>query len=286
MTPESLKIRLTERLQKPIESLQKMESGCRFPSFVCRAGQSKFFVKASATPTNEFSFETTGLKQLQKHGASVPEVHTFDEHFLVLEYIQPETPKVEFWQNLAQQLAAIHQKSAPSFGFFENNSIGAAPQQNVASDRERQDWAAFFWNHRLHNKILQLEAQAETPLSGNELKHLQEACFALLGERQPTASALHGDLWNGNIICGPGQRPYLIDPAFYFGDRETDLAMTECFGGFPEDFYKSYHQALPPDPGYDQRKHLYNLYHMLNHQVIFGQQYESAVRNIVKLLIE
>jgi fructosamine-3-kinase len=67
----------------------------------------------------------------------------------------------------------------------------------------------------------------------------------------------------------------IFDPATYYGDREVDLAMTELFGGFPAEFYRSYNQAFPLDSGYPQRKPLYNLYHILNHFNLFGGSYEA-----------
>ena len=57
----------------------------------------------------------------------------------------------------------------------------------------------------------------------------------------------------------------VFDPAVYYGDRETDIAMTELFGGFPDAFYAAYREAYPLDPEYETRKTLYNLYHILNH---------------------
>jgi protein-ribulosamine 3-kinase len=79
----------------------------------------------------------------------------------------------------------------------------------------------------------------------------------------------------------------VYDPAVYHGDRETDIAMTELFGGFPEAFYAAYCEAAPLDPGYAVRKTLYNLYHVLNHANIFGGSYGAqAERMIGRLLAE
>ncbi len=53
-------------------------------------------------------------------------------------------------------------------------------------------------------------------------------------------SLLHGDLWGGNWLIGAPGEPVLIDPVVYFGDRETELAMSHLFGGFPDDFFQTY----------------------------------------------
>jgi protein-ribulosamine 3-kinase len=63
--------------------------------------------------------------------------------------------------------------------------------------------------------------------------------------------------------------------------------MTELFGGFSGRFYSAYRAAWPLDPGYDTRKTLYNLYHILNHLNLFGGGYGSqAERMIDRLLAE
>jgi len=71
----------------------------------------------------------------------------------------------------------------------------------------------------------------------------------------------------------------------YYGDREADLAMTELFGGFPADFYASYDEAWPLDSGYALRKHLYNLYHLLNHLNLFGSGYRGQVDATLGVLL-
>ena len=46
--------------------------------------------------------------------------------------------------------------------------------------------------------------------------------------------------------------------------------MTELFGEFPREFYDAYDKAFPLAEGYEERKLLYNLYHLLNHLNLFG----------------
>lgn len=51
------------------------------------------------------------------------------------------------------------------------------------------------------------------------------------------------------------------------------LAIGRMFGGIPESFYMAYHKHLPkagPQEQYDLRQDLYQLYHYLNHTVLFG----------------
>lgn len=89
-------------------------------------------------------------------------------------------------------------------------------------------------------------------------------------------------MWAGNVMCGPEGKAVLIDPASYYGHREADLAMTELFGGFNSRFYEAYNEAFPLESGYEDRRDLYNLYHLLNHLNMFGQNYLDGVRAILR----
>ncbi len=63
--------------------------------------------------------------------------------------------------------------------------------------------------------------------------------------------------------------------------------MTELFGGFPAAFYAAYREAWPLSEGYETRKTLYNLYHVLNHLNLFDRGYlGQAQRMIATLLAE
>ena len=98
-------------------------------------------------------------------------------------------------------------------------------------------------------------------------------------------SLLHGDLWTGNIGFIDGEQPVLYDPAVYFGDRETDIAFTEMFGGLTRAFHDAYQAAFPLDPGYATRRSLYNLYHILNHYNLFGGAYGRQAQDVMRSLL-
>jgi fructosamine-3-kinase len=115
-----------------------------------------------------------------------------------------------------------------------------------------------------------------------------EALLARLGDfftdYTPPPSLLHGDLWGGNFAAVEGE-PVIYDPAVYYGDRETDIAMTELFGGFGPEFRAAYAEAWPLDDGYALRRDLYQLYHVLNHLNLFGGGYLSQARALLGRLL-
>jgi fructosamine-3-kinase len=77
----------------------------------------------------------------------------------------------------------------------------------------------------------------------------------------------------------------IFDPASYYGDRETDIAMTELFGGFGADFYAAYNASYPLPDGYRLRRDLYKLYHLLNHLNLFGGGYLSRCERTIDNLL-
>ena len=172
---------------------------------------------------------------------------------------------------LARMLAALHRTTGPRYGWHRDNYIGLTPQANGWCD----DWPQFWRERRLRPQL---------ELAGKNGFAFKSFPFEdLLKGHHPQPALLHGDLWSGNAGF-TAEGPVLFDHAVYYGDRETDLAMTELFGGFPPEFYAAYDAAFPLEPGYEKRKPLYNLYHLLNHLNLFGGGYLAQVEAALSLL--
>jgi fructosamine-3-kinase len=108
---------------------------------------------------------------------------------------------------------------------------------------------------------------------------------AFFADYLPSPALVHGDLWSGNIACATQGCPVIFDPAVYYGDRETDLAMTELFGGVSRRFHSAYREVYPVDQGYRVRRTLYNLYHILNHLNLFGGAYLGQAERMLDVLL-
>jgi fructosamine-3-kinase len=147
------------------------------------------------------------------------------------------------------------------------------------------DWIDFWRERRLG---FQLDLAARNGLRGalqTQGRQLMDALPALFAHYRPAPSLLHGDLWGGNWGADAAGNPVIFDPAVYFGDREADLAMTELFGGFSRAFYDAYDAAYPLDKGYETRKTLYSLYHVLNHFNLFGGGYGGQAQRMIQQLL-
>lgn len=178
---------------------------------------------------------------------------------------------------LGRALAAMHRQAGPRFGWHRDNTIGTTPQANAWSDA----WAAFFRDRRLAPQLALAAQRGHVGALQRSGERLLDALPALLGAHAPQPSLVHGDLWSGNAGRLAGGEPVIFDPAVYYGDRETDIAMSELFGGFGADFYAAYDEAWPRADGYGVRRTLYNLYHVLNHLNLFGGGYRAQAQAMI-----
>jgi len=251
---------------------------------------SLFLKTNSHCPLDMFEREAEGLNALRPPppsatspmgegrggGVRVPKVFCVGANFILLEYIEAGSRKNNFWETLGEQLAQLHLRTSPRFGFDHNNYIGSTPQINTWEE----DGYKFFAEHRL---LYQAELAKKNHLLDSANYQLLITLLKKLPSLIPSqpASLLHGDLWSGNIHTDEGGSPVLIDPAAHYGWGESELAMMNLFGSTPDKFFKAYESARPLESGYKERFDLYNLYHLLNHANLFGGSYGLPVMSII-----
>lgn len=198
--------------------------------------------------------------------------------FLVLEYL-PFGRSGGDWARMGAELARLHQTESTRFGWDHDNWIGSTPQVNAW----KNDWVTFYAECRLRP---QLDRAAGKGLRVGQADVLIRQLHLFFEDYTPTPSLLHGDLWAGNAAFLEDGTPVIFDPASYYGDPETDLAMTELFGGFPDSFYQGYASVRPIHHGYNRRRDLYQLYHVLNHYTIFGGGYGAQAKLLTDRLVD
>ena len=245
------------------------------------------FIKTNqASLLHMFEAEAQGLQELRElNCVRVPNViclgQTDGHSYLAMEYIELGSLRGPASTLLGQQLAQLHRQQQGYFGWHIDNTIGSTPQHN----ERNHNWVEFWQQQRLSK---QLFFAARNGFNGSLQKRGQkliEKIDVFFANYSPQASLLHGDLWGGNAAADPQGNPVIFDPASYYGDRETDIAMTELFGGFNNDFYAAYQAEYPLDSGYKTRKTLYNLYHILNHLNLFGGGYLSQAESMIEQLL-
>mmetsp|Transcript_101940 Transcript_101940/g.207183 ORF Transcript_101940/g.207183 Transcript_101940/m.207183 type:complete len:386 (-) Transcript_101940:665-1822(-) len=266
----------------------------------------KYFIKSARNGYDMLRAEYEGVKAMADTSTiRVPAPIAFGTHgesasnsraFALFEYLEfcGAGPNGQF--ELGVALARMHRagvspNGGKPFGFPVDNTIGATFQPNLPW---HSDWADFWDEHRLGH-MLKLTSNAGG-CSGEQIAALRAKTRELLspesrGGDPVVASIVHGDLWGGNKgFCRDpsapsGIAPTVFDPASYYGDREVDVAMTYLFGGFTGDFYQGYESVWPLSEGHEKRRTVYNLYHILNHDVLFGGGYVRQARGMIEQIL-
>ncbi|NKI36190.1 fructosamine kinase family protein [Wenzhouxiangella sp. XN79A] len=229
--------------------------------------------------------EADGLQRLAEPAClRIPRFHdlleTGGETWLVLEWLDLRPLTTAAARSLGRTLAEHHRSAvAERHGLERDNRIGATPQVNTPTE----DWTEFLFRHRIGALIERL-AEAGTGFDPGTTDRLREAWQRDFADHRPVPSLLHGDLWGGNAGMLADGTPVVFDPAVHHGDRECDLAMAALFGGFGAAFFQAYDATWPLEPGWQRRRAFYQLYHVLNHALLFGGAYlDDARRRIAAL---
>jgi fructosamine-3-kinase len=285
--------RVPETLHQHLETVLKTrltvrQGGLPGHSVLFEAADGRqLFVKYGNLPgmADRFRCEQLGLALV---GASrvvqVPKVYAHGQTqdltaFIAMDYVRRGRPNRLFWEKLGAALASLHGTTAAQFGFSHDNYIGALPQSN----RRCGTWEQFYTEERLlPQTVMAMDAGL---LNDDDVRRVEYLCRQLprLCPAEPPA-LIHGDLWNGNVLCDAFGEPVLIDPAACFAHRECDLAMSRLFGGFDEAFYHAYQEAYPTEPGLEKRLPVYQLYYLLVHLNLFGVGYLPQVRAVLEAM--
>lgn len=225
--------------------------------------------------------EARMLRYLSEHTAlPVPEVTFNSERLLLLTYVPGASDlTANVQRHAAELLAALHDLTAPTYGFEWDTLIGGLHQPNPPA----ASWLAFFTEHRL--LYMAAEAARAGRLPNAVIGRIETLCGRLsdfLPEPE-RPSLIHGDVWTTNILAQNGRVTAFIDPAIYFAHNEIELAFSTLFGTFGRAFFDRYNELRPIAPGFfEERRDLYNLYPLLVHVRLFGGSYVSSVTGVLE----
>ena len=267
-----------------IFSIKPVGGGSISRAYAISSGSGDFFLKVNtdAHALAMFEAEEDGLKTLKTHSKFViPAVYGARNiegtAYLMMDLINSAPRLTSFSQDLGRNLAELHQVKGKSFGYHQDNFIGSLPQSN----QHKSNWGEFFISQRMLPMIRL--AREQKLVDAGFIKTFESALPKIIAEMpEENPSLVHGDLWSGNLMVDQYGKATIIDPAVYYGHREMDLAFTQMFGGFDNEFYQAYNEAYPMELGFSARIGLYNLYPYLVHLNLFGRSYFGHIEQTIR----
>ncbi|MGC4992838.1 fructosamine kinase family protein [Nocardia salmonicida] len=222
-------------------------------------------------PSGLFEGEARGLRWLREAGGvAVPELYAQTGELLLMQWIDHAEPSAVAAERFGAGLAVTHDAGAPEFGAAAEGFLAALPLDNTPG----HDWPTWYRERRIL-PYLKLAVDA------GALDLADATCIESIHIEAPTEppARIHGDLWPGNILWGPSDTPWLIDPAAHGGHPETDLSTLSLFGGAPylPRIIAAYNEVHPLAPDWQTRIPLHQLHLLLAHAVLFGRSYRTAV---------
>jgi len=263
--------------------------GCINHAVKINTSAGDFFLKWNAEcPPDLFLKEAAGLAEMlsvDNPYLLIPKViwsREADElpGLLLMEYLQPAVTTSGFDERLGRGIALLHSKTTSEYGFQHSNYCGTTVQDNTWTS----NWPEFFAQRRIWNMVKQINDLRG--MSSAEL-NIYERLIAKIPQLlsyQTIPALIHGDLWSGNYMY-TANGPALIDSACYYADREMELGMMQLFGGFSPAVWKAYQEEWALPEGWQQRIPLYQLYHILNHYLLFGGSYGRQALEIAKAFV-
>jgi fructosamine-3-kinase len=212
-----------------------------------------------------------------------------DVAVLALEWLDLRSADARCAERLGNALAALHLAAAGDsgrrYGWHRDNMLGGTLQRNRWSEQgATAGWIDFYRRHRLGAMRERLAASGAASLveAVDVVIDVLPAFFA--DGHVPRPSLIHGDLWQGNWGMLADGTPVIYDPAVSCSDAEAELAMMELFGGPPHGFWAAYRKQAGLHDGYARRRGLYQLYHLLNHALLFGGGYVRQSEQLARVL--
>lgn len=213
--------------------------------------------------------EAAMLRALAGVGVPTPVVEGEHDGVLLLEHVPNDgvfSPNA--WADIGVALRRLHARTGERYGWPVDYRIGTVALDN----RQTSDWPAFWAEQRLVATASILDRPVR-----ERVERLASRLPALL-PRSPPPAFLHGDLWSGNILVSDNRLAALIDPACYHGHAEVDLAMLTLFDTPGDSFWEAYG---PLEPGWEERRAVYQLFPALLHMRLFGDGYAGMVDRLL-----
>ena len=251
-------------------------------------GQSAVLKICAHRVNHAYAHEVFQLELLRKIGLPAPQVYAWkigsldDPYsYILMEYLDgmnlgqvKKTCSADEFDHLQCHLAelvlAMHEQTAPGYGRVRCDAAHC------------EKWPIFF--REVYEPMLRDVAKSRVlPVKcGRHLQKIHEKLDRILMDVD-RPRLVHWDMWSTNLLAkrnGDGRWHIsgILDPNCKYAHAEAELAYMELFHTATPSFFKAYQQRHKLSTEYHQvRKLIYQLYALVNHVHVFGQEYVAPL---------
>ncbi len=267
--------------------VKRLEGGCINTTLVLiTADGDRAVIKIAPHRVNtEFAREAYQLNLLRQYGLPVPEVYTCNvasldnpDSYVLMEFVEgvdlskaKGQCSVEQFDNAQMHLADLVLRI---HGHTSSHFCRVNPERSERFD----SWPAFYrsvydgiWNEVSKSNLLPVKCRKQMNKIHDRLDRL------IHHDDRPRL--VHWDIWATNVLFRPDEHGRwwvsgILDPNCKFAHSEAEIAYMELFNTITPAFMRAYQQAQRLGEGYHKvRKLVYQIYPLLNHVRLFGQEY-------------
>ncbi len=161
---------------------------------------------------------------------------------------------------------------------MHNNTHETYTRLTEGRREEFNSWPAFY-RHVYDSHWHECERNPQIPIKVRKtIAKIHEHLEKLVGH-DDCPRLVHWDVWSTNILCRADENGKwwvagLVDPNCKYAHAEAEIAYMDLFHTITPAFLRAYQQARRlPDEYHRVRKHVYQLYELINHLNVFGAEY-------------
>ena len=243
--------------------------------------------------TRDLAREASQLMFLREIGLPVPEVYAVHiatlynpDSYLLMEYVEGFDLAAARRQCTADEYDDLQRHLAEVISAM-HSLTGSKYQRHGGDDGHFDSWVQFYrhvydpiWNDVRKSSLLPARLR-------KQIDKVHERLDRLIAH-DDVPRLVHWDIWSTNILAGQDAQGQwrvkaLLDPNCKFAHSEAEIAYMELFHTITPSFLKAYQSQHKLPEGYQRvRKHIYQLYPLINHVHLFGQDYVKPLAGVVE----
>jgi len=170
---------------------------------------------------------------------------------------------------------------------LHNNTHESYTRLTEGKREEFHSWPAFY-RHVYDSHWHECEKSNQIPIKVRKLIGKVHEKLEMLIGHDDCPRLVHWDAWSSNILCkcddhGKWWVSSFLDPNCKYAHYEAEIAYMDLFHTITPAFLRAYQQPNRLHPEYHRvRKHVYQLYELMNHVSAFGAEYLKPLLGMVE----